>query len=144
KQIANPPDAPPGLTEQWNGATWSVISDGFVGPSSATALSCTSSTSCFALNSFYFGQWNGTAWSAAPSQSTAQTPENLAVSCVDTTFCAAVGARFYSDFPTSTILRRTLARHWNGSVFVLLASPDPSCPPATELRAVACATATQC
>jgi hypothetical protein len=92
------------LIESWNGSKWSVVPS----PTPATstqlsleAVSCTSATACMAVGqSFDNGSgidtliesWNGSKWSIVPSPNQGGGQNQLlAVSCVTTTSCAAVG-----------------------------------------------------
>jgi photosystem II stability/assembly factor-like uncharacterized protein len=113
-----PPPSIHVLIEMWNGIRWSVSpgpSPGS-GDNSLTAVSCTSTTFCFALGSAgparhgLIVMWNGTHWSiiAAPRPIGRSGYASLAdVSCTSPAFCMAVGS--YSS--QSNV---SLTETWNG------------------------------
>ena len=140
------------LGEHWNGHNWAIVAT--PNPSTATstrlnAISCPSTTSCFAVGSYAEGtlqknlaeRWNGSSWSILPIQNpTGHTGSGLSgVSCPSARSCFAVGA--YS-FGLSTV--RTLAAHWNGALWNLVGSPNISVSNATFLNAVSCPSLKSC
>jgi hypothetical protein len=127
------------LVEQWDGSVWAIVPG--ASPSGAqvpilNAISCASTTSCFAVGTdqlsstrpTFIDQWNGSAWSVVASPNPVQA--GLAgVTCFSAPVCVAVG--FGSGRP--------LIERWNGSAW----SSD-SAPGTGDLSAVACASAAQC
>ena len=139
------------LAEQWNGTAWSMVAI----PSSSTTLdndlegvSCFTTSFCMAAGNAYNGtadqslaeQWNGTAWSIVAIPSTSATASNnlYAVSCVSTSFCAAVGeARIGGT-------NQALAEQWNGTAWSMVAIPSTSATLSNTLYGVSCVTASFC
>ena len=95
------------LAESWNGTAWSIQEPPI--PTGAEdgdqlGVSCTSSTACIGVGSFYNSSktpktgplaesWNGTAWSLQepPSPTGTTTGDLWRVSCTSSTACVAVG-----------------------------------------------------
>ncbi len=136
------------LVESWNGSTWSVISSPNV-PGYSNQLfsvSCISATNCQAAGNyanpagdFYtlVESWNGSAMSIVPSPNSANGHGELyGVSCVSSTFCAAVGDSARSN-------NTTLVETWNGASWSVIPSPSPGTID-NFLQAVSCVQATQC
>ena len=143
------------LIESWNGTTWSVVPSPNHGPfgSILNAVSCVSSTSCWAVGYSNIGDeqtliesWNGTTWSVVPSPDVGRALNALyGVSCISATSCRAVGFYNTNDDP-STAVTRTLVETWNGRRWFVAPSPNKrsrtslffgvSCISATSCRAV--------
>ena len=87
-------------TTRWNGKTWSNISSS---PSGGD-VSCTSATSCVSAGGASAASWNGTSWSPIPSPN----PDGqlVAISCVSSTECFAVGSYDTAD-STKTLVEQT-------------------------------------
>ncbi len=141
------------LAEHWNGSTWAVqatpnvsgASDGIL-----SGVSCASATRCTAAGSYVNSSgatvtlaedWNGSTWAiqATPKPSGATYATLNGVSCRSTTSCSTVG-----DYINSSGNTVTLAEHWNGSIWAVQATPNPSGSLAPVLGGVACASATSC
>jgi hypothetical protein len=92
------------LTEQWNGASWAIVTS----PNTSTAqdnvllgVTCVSESDCWAAGEFYNGtaaqtvieRWDGTAWAIVPSANTSATHNNVlyGVTCASASDCWAVG-----------------------------------------------------
>lgn len=132
------------LMEQWNGTIWSIVPS--PNRSGATAsdlndVSCSSSTSCFAVggDSISTGdetlveQWDGTSWSIVASpNATGSGTELVGVTCRTAASCSAVG--FDGDF--------TLVEQWNGTSWSVAAAPSGSSQ--SQLAQVACPSTTSC
>ena len=109
------------VSERWNGTAWKVQT--IKAPSAATAselngISCTSTTSCYAVGDDYqptyaetytlAEYWNGTSW-------TIQSTPNpyiggnflLSVSCVSSTACEATGDYFSDNSQAAFAIQRT-------------------------------------
>lgn len=137
------------LVEHWNGSRWAIMAS--ANPSGAIqtilhAVSCPSTTSCFAVGSYYTAStahrtvaehWNGTRWAimAIPSPPGTQNTILQGVSCPSTKSCFAVGGQSPN---------RTVAEHWNGSRWSMMAIPNPSGSTSTDLYAVSCPTTSSC
>jgi len=140
-----------GWIGRWNGSAWSPMTT--PSPPSATsvylrALSCVSTTSCFAVGGYFSPKektlvmhWNGSAWSVMTSPNPAFVfgPEFEAVTCRDATNCFAVG-RFQTNQAGSTI--RSLIAHWDGSTWSLMTHPRPT--GVSMFNAVRCPGTTSC
>jgi hypothetical protein len=131
------------LTETWNGSSWSVVSSQNPGTTdNLESVSCASSTSCEAVGFDSSGHgfrtliesWNGTGWTtvSSPNQGTGNN-YLYGLSCVGTSYCAAVGA-FGSP-------AQPLVEAWNGTSWSIVTSPTAS---SSQLQAVSCSTATAC
>jgi hypothetical protein len=137
------------LTERWDGTTWTIVSSpNPTGANELSALSCLSTTNCFAVGytqtSVYttlVEHWNGTTWTITPSANPA--PANLntlsGVSCPSVQNCFAVGT--YSVFDGGS---HTLIEHWNGTTWAVIPSHTPAGALQSELRSVSCISPTSC
>jgi hypothetical protein len=119
------------LAEQWNGTGWSTVSIPSTSATDADSLSgvsCTSMSFCMAVgyvnasgsDQTIIEQWNGSGWSIMASPDPSSTGDNdlYGVTCVNSSFCQAVGA--YSGSSNSL----TLIAQWNGTVWSKVASPN--------------------
>jgi hypothetical protein len=136
------------LVEEWNGASWSVVSK-IAGKGSnevgLDAVSCSSSMSCMAVgialdrtdtySKTLAEIWNGKTWAVVPIP-TKSYAELLGISCPVLRSCEAVG--IFSSASTT----KTLIESWNGAEWSV--APSPSIGVLSVLRAVACATPTSC
>jgi hypothetical protein len=136
--------------EKWNGTKWSLVSapspSGFT-TTALQAITCTSSTNCWAAGSSsntstskyatLTERWNGSKWSIVPSPSPDNTkPDVLSgVTCGSATECWAVG--YY--FPGS--LTGSLTEKWNGSKWAVVTTPSSS---SGELIGDACSGSSSC
>ncbi len=113
-------------------------------------ISCPSSTSCVAVGGYdnASGQQrtltqarNGSTWSTQPSAnpSGSRSNELFGVSCLSPTSCTAVGESWNS---VGTPV--TLAERWNGSVWTIQSTPNPSGATHSVFDAVSCTSATAC
>jgi hypothetical protein len=141
------------LVEHWNGTAWSILASPNPIPSDQgdnilNAVSCPSTTSCFAVGGYtdspkhFVERWNGTSWSIVSTPSPPDTTNSLlsGVSCPSTTSCYAVGY-FFSSSVTNTIL----VEHWNGTRWSVMTPPDPADLADTAiLSGVSCPTPTRC
>ncbi len=140
--------APQTLIEQWNGATWSIVSS----PNASTTeeselngVSCVGSLFCMATGFTYNGTrdatlaevWTGSAWTIVSSPSPVGAGGYFdGVSCASTTFCVGVGA---SDSP-----QLNLVEQWNGSAWTLESVPNPNASFGQVLIGVDCFGPTSC
>jgi hypothetical protein len=122
------------LAERWNGHKWTIQAT--PEPSGATgaqlsAVSCPSVTGCVAAGSWSSAttgrtlaeHWNGSRWTIQPTPAPAHgiSPEFTGLSCATVRSCTAVGTVFGAHSGD-----RTLAEHWNGSIWRVQATPSPS------------------
>lgn len=135
------------FAESWDGSKWAALHAFVPDPRSVTraelqGVSCTSSSSCEAVGSVNTSStqqslaevWNGTTWTRQPMPSSAKAPDaSFAVSCVSTSWCAAIGAGTHpwaADF-------------WNGSTWTVgpsLVPPDGD----ASFEGVTCLSSTNC
>jgi hypothetical protein len=142
------------LAERWNGTSWAIQATpnpSGANPSELTAVACTSTTACTAVGDFSNSagtdvtlaeRWNGTSWAiqATPNRAGAASSAFLGVSCTVATACTAVG----SDNVLTTGAQVTLVERWNGTSWVIQASPNPPGQNQTHLSAVACTSSNAC
>lgn len=135
----------------WNGSAWvtqeiPVPSGGST--SELSSVNCVAA--CAAVGSFetedgtttaYITRWNGTSWAqeSAPVPAGATSTKLEELSCTSSTACFAVGS--YVD---ENEVKKSLAMHWNGSLWSLKSVPIPSGAGLSELAGIACTTATDC
>jgi hypothetical protein len=139
------------LIEHWNGSRWSIVNS--PDPSGSTSaelhgVSCHSSSSCFAVGSYTAGEiarplverWNGSSWSITPSVEPAGASYVSVdwVSCAATTSGVAVGS--YLGGGTD----KTLTERWNGGIWSVSSSPNPSGAISASLNGVSCHGTTSC
>jgi hypothetical protein len=152
-------DAEP-LAEHWNGTSWTLDSmplppssgQPLASTGDTTGVSCTAATACTAVGNWepnagesqpLAERWDGSSWTpqtaADPSSSNANAGASLGeVSCTSATACNAVGGQS----PDGTG-GQTLAEHWNGTKWTIVATPNLS---STDdaLNGIVCASATAC
>ena len=111
-------------------------------------VSCTSAWACTAVGTSNGGtlaeQWNGTAWSIAPSPNGAAGQWNglFGVSCTSASACTAVGAY---DVVDPTVSELTLVEQWNGMTWSIVPSPNTSATQDNDLlKGVSCTSASAC
>jgi hypothetical protein len=145
------------LIESWNGSVWSIVpspnsSDNQ--PNYLTGVSCSSSTACTAVgidavdgleNQTLIESWNGSVWSIVPSPNTSSIQNNTlsGVSCSGPSACTAVGTYTPYD-PNQSSIALTLIESWNGSVWSIVPSPDPSPAEDNSLKGVSCSGPSAC
>ena len=138
------------VVQRWDGTSWSMMPFGTkTSQSDLVQVSCPSPTSCFAVGNYstssasksLIEHWNGRSWSImtspAPPSGAFDTRLN-GVSCVSSTNCFAVGA--YS----TAAAENTLAEHWNGKLWSIVASPNPTGADVSDLIGVSCLDAKNC
>lgn len=126
------------LAERWQGSRWSIVPS--KNPSTAThpdsylvGVSCPSATRCVSVGEKAVTVtreapmaelWNGSRWSTmSVPDSPATGNDNLAaVACTGSSACVAVG---YSVTSEETGAGSTLAESWNGSRWMVVATPAP-------------------
>ncbi len=143
------------LAEHWNGSAWSIVTTPDTSPSQDNELgtvSCVSTSDCWAAGEAANGSggaqqtlaehWNGGAWSivTTPDTSPSQDNELGTVSCVSTSDCWAAGAAANG----SGGVQQTLAEHWNGIGWSIVATPDTSPSQDNDLADMVCARTSDC
>ena len=144
--------------EHWDGSNWSIVSSPnppFGGLNELTGISCATTTDCMA-SGYYEAEtgrrtlvartlmehWNGATWSIVPTPNRGgATLQGLfGVSCRTTNDCSAVG----DSEPVPGASGQTLAEHWNGSAWSVVASPNPPASLAAGLDGVSCRGVSNC
>ena len=139
------------LTEHWDGASWTVVAapDPGVNGDAVNALSCSSTSSCWAVGlqvdadshaQTLVELWDGTAWHVVPSPNVSATVNLLFdVTCVTATDCWAVGLA-----DSSSGLNQTLAEHWDGSSWSVVPTADVGATQSDSLLSVQCPASNDC
>jgi hypothetical protein len=139
------------LIEHWDGTAWSVVSSPNNGASTANLLSavtCASSSNCWAVGSYYTGSavqtltehWDGTAWSIASSLNTSVTQDNYltGVTCVPSSDCRAVGYYYNGS------VYQTLIEYWDGTNWSVVISSNAGAPTGNFLNGMTCGPSSDC
>ncbi len=153
------------LTENWDGAAWSVVPSpiptGAVG-GVLEGVSCASVSDCWAVG-FTTDQnsralrslaehWDGSDWTIVTSPATDQAFDQLnSVSCVGSENCWAVGSagpeqihpNFLPIYPAAAG-DQGLIEHWDGSAWSVVPSFSPTAPDGGYLSAVTCVASSNC
>lgn len=123
---------PQTLTEHWNGSNWSVIASPNPGPTFNKLLAVTaiSSSNVWAVGYYQTNsgsvqtlveRWNGSVWSVVTSANSSSPANQLfGVTAVSANDVWAVGSSQPNNNTT-----QSLAEHWNGSSWSVVASPNP-------------------
>jgi hypothetical protein len=114
------------------------------GTNQLTAVSCTSSTFCFAtanneklIGTFSYGEtWDGSKWTLREMIELGSL-KLVGVSCASSTFCMAVGSKEESGKVVNS------AYEWNGTKWTAETAPNPS-GNSNRLTAVSCTSSTFC
>ena len=151
------------LVERWNGKIWTILSspnstEGKI--STLAAVSCPSTTSCFAVGTLrnvtgpyktLIEGWNGKSWTIVAHPKLTGGHRHLnAVSCASTTSCFAVGTHSVtgggdlSCEPELDCFAGTLVEQWNGSHWVVITSPNGKLALQSTLAGVSCTSASDC
>jgi hypothetical protein len=150
--LVDTPTTDTSLIEQWNGASWSLMTHPDPTGMSEVDLdgvSCNGSTFCMAvglqrasLRQTLAEMWNGTVWTVVTMPAVTASTENYltAVSCAGPGFCATVGTTNTSGEATAV----SLIEHWNGASWSVMPSPNPSGSFGGNLTGVSCISATSC
>jgi len=136
-----------GLSESWNGASW-TIQHVPLPPGATTSLlgavACPAVKFCEAVGTFqnaagveetWAESWNGTSWSlqSTPDPAGAEESGLDAVACTSAVSCVAVGAFLNSSFDSEPA-----SQVWNGTAWKLLTTPGPTGSSDTSLNSVSC------
>jgi hypothetical protein len=140
------------LAEAWNGTAWTVQTTPNRSEASYHILlgvSCTSSTACTAVGGDFpssgpqetlVERLSGTTWSIQTSVNPTGSGASVlhGVSCTSSTSCVTVG-----DWISGGV-NVPLAESWNGSSWIVQATPNPTGATFGALWSVACTSATAC
>jgi hypothetical protein len=148
------------LIERWDGISWTIVTS----PNTSTTqynyldgVTCTSASDCWAVGDYsvdyaagipyqtLIERWDGTSWSIVSSPNTNVTQANAlrAVTCTSASDCWAVGFYNTGNAVLSGI-NQTLIERWDGSSWTVVTSPNASSTRDNVLRAVTCASASDC
>ena len=137
------------LVEEWDGSAWSLVSS----PNSGNyddlrGVTCASHGDCWAVGNYsgvtndqtLIEHWNGVLWAivSSPNTSTMQNNYLLAVACASASDCSAVG--YYAN---GSFLTQTLIEQWDGNLWTIVSSPNPSGAQNSQLMGVTCASLAQ-
>ncbi|MFN2582398.1 MAG: hypothetical protein ABR498_06625, partial [Candidatus Dormibacteria bacterium] len=141
------------LAEHWDGIAWSVSPTTDTSTSQnnlLAAITCTSTAACWGVGAAASGvnghyqtlieRWNGAAWTTATSADTLPVNDDAldSVSCTSVADCWSVGLSGTSAGD------QTLAEHWDGAAWSVVATGDTSATETNLLTGVSCISATQC
>ncbi|HEY7951367.1 MAG TPA: hypothetical protein VID70_00170, partial [Solirubrobacteraceae bacterium] len=140
------------LAESWNGKEWSVQSTPNPSQAKASVFSAVAcpTKACYAVGSYVNGSgvkeafaetYSGTAWSlqSVPSANGAKGSELSSISCVSASACTSVGS-----YTSKAGAKETLALGWNGTLWSLQSTPNPSEGKGMALAGVSCVWVTGC
>jgi hypothetical protein len=148
--LTNPAGVYLPLVERWNGTAWTKET---VPTPPGTVLSelhsvhCISASACVAVGDYSTSTWpaaltlvevwNGKEWAVqkSPNPSGAKNAVLLGLACLSASNCVAVGSYTPSSGPA-----QTLAEVWNGTEWLVKATPNPSGSTYSLLWNVACPT----
>jgi hypothetical protein len=138
----------PMLAERWNGKAW-AIQPTASSNAAGLAVSCISASACTAVGEkvtkagvgvTLAERWNGKAWTvqATPNPRGVNGSDLEGVSCTSASACTATGSY---GVPGGGL---TLAERWNGTKWVIQATPNPSGDANLVLAGVSCISASAC
>lgn len=141
------------LLDEYQTGAWSTVADaaqttpGVYSPA-LYGVACATSTSCLMVGSTQKGalieDWGSGAFSLAQTAGTEGGWLGIlqSVSCPNSSSCWAVGATV-PNLENRKQEARTFTEHWNGSIWQVVQSPDPS-KDHSQLLSVSCQTETTC
>ncbi len=139
------------FSESWDGTSWTaprLLAKPKI--TSAAAVACPAASDCVAVGSIAMGtsarrpmaeHWNGVSWTLQKPPAPKGAARNFLFSifCPAKTSCFAVGLR-----TNASGQQRTLAERWNGKIWQITATPNPSGQQEIELNSVSCPSASSC
>jgi hypothetical protein len=154
------------VTEQWNGATWSLVPGADTGQEFAqlSGVQCVAADDCWAVGNAGPAQqnpnflpifpgavgdqgliehWDGASWTLTPS-STEPSPTGgflYGITCVDATDCWASGA---TTDGTTGMASGLVMQHWDGSTWTDVSASVPDSTTPGILNSVSCVSSMQC
>jgi hypothetical protein len=146
------------LIEQWNGASWTIVTSPNAGarePNFLNGVTCVSASECWAVGYAYEGgpspyyyqtlieRWDGKSWAIVTSPNASATWSNVldSVTCTSASDCWAVG---YAYDPTKLPYQyQTFTEHWNGTSWAIVGSPNTGSQ-VNVLNDVTCTSASNC
>jgi len=139
------------VIEQWNGSAWSVEHADISGES-LNSVACVNDSDCWTVGTTDAGdgqtlieQWNGSTWSTvtSPNAGPAQSNTLQSVECSMASDCWAVGD-YVAPATKKTQIDHSLAEHWDGSAWSIVASPSLKAEQSNGLYSVTCTSSTNC
>jgi hypothetical protein len=139
------------LTERWNGTSWTLGGALDLGAGTELhAVWCTAATTCLAAGNYNRGdgnsglveRWDGSSWTVQTTPNPSGSGQNReldGLTCTSSTACTAVGV----DENGATESSATLAERWNGTSWVVQATPSPL-NRNSALTDVSCVSSTAC
>ncbi len=141
------------LVEHWNGRKWAIQPTPKYphgNESELAGVSCPSTSACIAvgfsgnavqLRVTLAERWNGRKWVVQPTSNPSgfDGSELAGLSCPSITACTAAG-----DYDNKSDTDLTLAEGWNGTMWALQPTPNPSGAGASILTGVSCSSAAAC
>jgi hypothetical protein len=120
------------LIVHWDGRSWTQVPSPSPGTEARLwAVHALSASNVWAVGEYFDGtvtktlivHWDGTSWTQVPSPNVSGASQNVlgAVRATSATDAWAVG-----DFVNGNNVSQTLILHWNGTVWKVVPSPDPS------------------
>jgi hypothetical protein len=145
------------LAERWNGKEWTIQetpNPKEIKGVRLTGVSCTSSEACTAVGYYAFRvgelehtatlaeRWNGKVWTIQepPNPKEARFSNLSGISCTSSEVCTAVGS--YTN--AEDTISYTLAERWNGKVWTIQETPNPTGAKTGDLSGVSCASSEAC
>jgi len=113
------------------------------------SVDCVSSTMCIAVgthstntdNQTFAMKWDGSSWSSMTTPNVPSTGNNalISVDCISPTWCMASGYAY-----DSASRYATLTMKWDGSVWAIIPSPNPTPTSFSFLNSIVCFSTTSC
>jgi hypothetical protein len=144
------------LAETWNGSTWELVTT--PNPIEATysqlnSVACFDASKCFAVGNYFYKPdaartlaeyWNGTKWEivSTPNPTGAKWSALNSIVCSSASWCMAVGIYYLTSPVTGYGL--TLAEVWNGSVWAVASTQNPTGANGSALTGVSCQSTSLC
>jgi hypothetical protein len=134
--------------------TWSIVTSPTI-PMHDTGLSsvtCVSGSDCWAvgtvstdsLSQTLTEHWDGSTWSVVTSSDSSPAQSNIltSVACASGSDCWAVGLAYTSTY--SSAIAQTLAEHWDGTTWSIVASPNTTNTQSNYIGSVTCVSGSDC
>ena len=140
------------LIEHWDGTGWAIVTSPNASLGQDNLLlgaTCASTSDCWAVGQYFnegvwhtlIEHWDGTAWVIVDSADAGAATYNvlLGVTCASPSECWAVGYHYGGGN-----VAQTLVKHWNGTAWAIVSSPNASAMQYNALSSVTCVSASDC
>jgi hypothetical protein len=136
---------------RWNGSTWSIVGSTSIAvtgtgyDNSFNGINCVAASDCWAVGDSAFqtlvAHWNGVSWAiiSSPNTSVLQSNQLNAITCISKSDCWAVG-----QYQNGSNVPQTLIEHWNGTVWLIVSSPNAGASQSNTLNSVAWISSNDC